>query len=134
MSDTNKTFAELQCNEFVYEIKKAIGDVYAIKWKFRGLDNFGRPEENYYGLQVIDPNNNLPDEVLMVHKNSFKKTRYKSGKSIYFSNRDEAVAEYKEIIEDLCRAENEELIRLEKQMSLVQSRVSKFTIRLLNIK
>ena len=134
MSDTNKTFAELQCNEFVYEIKKAIGDVYAIKWKFRGLDNFSRPEENYYGLQVIDPNNNLPDEVLMVHKNSFKKTRYKSGKSIYFSNRDEAVAEYKEIIEDLCRAENEELIRLEKQMSLVQSRVSKFTTRLLNIK
>ena len=134
MSDTKKTFAELQCNEFVYEIKKTISDVYAIKWKFRGLDNFGRPEENYYGLQVIDPNNNLLDKVLMVHKNSFKKTRYKSGKSIYFSNRDEAVAEYKEIIEDLCRAENEELIRLEKQMSLVQSRVSKFTIRLLNIK
>lgn len=134
MSDTKKTFAELQCNEFVYEIKKTISDVYAIKWKFRGLDNFGRPEENYYGLQVIDPNNNLPDKVLMVHKNSFKKTRYKFGKSIYFSNRDEAVAEYKEIIKDLCRAENEELIRLEKQMSLVQSRVSKFTTRLLNIK
>lgn len=134
MSDTKKTFAELQCNEFVYEIKKTIGNVYAIKWKFRGLDNFGRPEENYYGLQVIDPNNNLPDKVLMVHKNSFKKTRYKSGKSIYFSNRDEAVAEYKEIIKDLCRTENEELIRLEKQMSLVQSRVSKFTTRLLNIK
>lgn len=134
MSDTKKTFAELQCNEFVYEIKKTISDVYAIKWKFRGLDNFGRPEENYYGLQVIDLNNNLPDKVLMVHKNSFKKTRYKSGKSIYFSNRDEAVAEYKEIIKDLCRAENEELIRLEKQMSLVQSRVSKFTTRLLNIK
>ena len=134
MDKSIKTFAELQCNEFVYEIKKTIGDAYAFKWKFRGLDNFGRPEENYYGLQVIDPNNNLPDKVLMVHKNSFKKTRYKSGKSIYFSNRDEAVAEYKELIEQLCRKENEELIRLEKQMDLVRSRVSKFTTRLLNIK
>ena len=44
MDKANKTFAELQCNEFVYEIKKTISDAYAIKWKFRGLDNFGRPD------------------------------------------------------------------------------------------
>lgn len=86
------TFSDLKCNEFVYEIRKDANNVSILKWKFRGLDNFGRPEQNYYGLQVIDPEDERPDEVLMVHKNSFKKTTYKSGHSIYVSNRFEAVA------------------------------------------
>lgn len=130
-TEQKKTFADLQPGDFIYEIRKYTGDAVALKWRLTGIGNFGRPSENYYEMEVEDPERKRPDEVLFIHVNAFKKSVY--NKRRYYADRDEAVAAYKELIMKFAAEANEEVIRLQKQMNMAQSRADKFTERLLKI-
>lgn len=131
METQKKTFADLKPREdFIYEIKKNSTDAFLLKWRLTGIGNFGRPSENYYEFEVEEPNAKRPDSVILVHVNSFKKSSYRN---TYFSDRDEAVAAYRLMIERFAARANEEVIRLSKQMAVAQAVADKFSARLLKI-
>lgn len=128
-----KTFKDLVPGDFVYEIKKDSynTDAKALKWVLK--DSFVKSPnyKNTYFARAEDPNGNRPETVLTVNAGSYGKSGYKH---LLFSDRDDAVEEYKKLITGYAREANEEVLRLEKHLELARSRAAKFTERLLKIK
>ena len=111
---TKKTkFSELSAGDFIYEIRKDGNRWYALKWVIRKdinpLDMCG----NNYRIEVSDSNGKRPDDILLIGKSSFNKSKYSRGthKSTLFAVRAEAVSSYTESIKAALKTSQEDAAR-----------------------